>query len=83
MHMITYEALVIFLFIYAGNDSNRKCQNRFNHSGATITRKFSEVLDSLVAMTKYFVVPKDANFHSIHKRTSEEHFHTSKVVLEL
>jgi hypothetical protein len=43
MHMNTYEALAIFLFICAGNESNWKSQNRFNHSGETISRIFSEV----------------------------------------
>jgi hypothetical protein len=68
MHMNTYEVLAIFLFICAGNESNWKCQNRFNYSGETINRKFSEVLVSLMVIAKHFIVPKDANFHTTHKR---------------
>jgi hypothetical protein len=38
MHMNTYEALAIFLFVCSGNESNRRTQNRFNHSDETISR---------------------------------------------
>jgi hypothetical protein len=72
MHISTYETLMIFLFICAGNESNRKTQNRFNHFAETISRKFSEVLDSVMAMAKHFIVPKDANFHIVHKRIAED-----------
>jgi hypothetical protein len=72
MHMNTYEALGIFLFICVGNESNWKCQNRFNHSGETISRKFSEVLESLMVMAKHFIVLKDANFHTTHKRITDD-----------
>jgi hypothetical protein len=72
MHMNTYEALAIFLFICSGNESNRKCQNRFNHSGETISRKFSEVLDSLMQMAVDFIKPKDANFRTVHKNIADD-----------
>ncbi|WVZ64926.1 hypothetical protein U9M48_014370 [Paspalum notatum var. saurae] len=35
LHMSTYESLAIFLFICGGNESNRRSQNRFKHSGET------------------------------------------------
>jgi hypothetical protein len=56
LHMNTYEALAIFLFICADNESNRRCQNCFNHSGETIIRKFSEVLDCLMEIDKHFIL---------------------------
>jgi hypothetical protein len=68
----TYEALAIFLVICSENESNRKCQNRFNHSGETISRKFTEVLESLMEMAKYFLVPKDANFRTVHKKIVDD-----------
>jgi hypothetical protein len=61
MHMNTYEALAFFLFVCSRNESNRKTQNRFNHSSETISRKFSEVLNCMMAMAKGFIVPKDLN----------------------
>jgi hypothetical protein len=72
MHMNTYETLAIFLFICAGNESNRKTQNRFNHSGETIHRKFDQVLEALILMAKHFIVPKDANFRTVHKRIRDD-----------
>ncbi|XP_021311570.1 uncharacterized protein LOC110433541 [Sorghum bicolor] len=64
----TYESLAIFLFICGGCESNRKGQNRFKHSGETISRKFHEVLDCVIAMAKDYIRPLDPNFRSVHKR---------------
>jgi hypothetical protein len=58
MHMSTYEMLAIFLYTCAGNESNRKTQNRFKHSGETISRKFDEVLNALMAMARDFIRQK-------------------------
>jgi hypothetical protein len=67
-HMNTYEMLGIFLFICAGCESNRKRQNRFKHSGETISRKFHEVLDCVIAITIDYLRPTDCNFRTMHKR---------------
>jgi hypothetical protein len=40
MHMHTLEALAIFLYILGDGSSNQRAQNRFKHSGETISRKF-------------------------------------------
>ena len=45
-----------------------KGQNRFKHSGETISRKFDEVLNSLMAMAKDFIRPKDPNFPTVYER---------------
>jgi hypothetical protein len=66
--MSTIESLGILLFICTGNESNSRNQNRFKHSGETISRKFEEVLFSLMSMSKDFIRPKDPNFHTVHKR---------------
>jgi hypothetical protein len=58
MHMSIYEMLAIFLYTCAGNKSNRKTQNRFKHSGDTISRKFDEVLNALMAMVRDFIRKK-------------------------
>ena len=70
--MSTEESLGIFLFICAGNESNRKGQNRFKHSGETISRKFKDVLNCLMAMAKDFIRPKDPNFHTVHRRIRDD-----------
>jgi hypothetical protein len=72
MHINTYEAPAIFLFVCDGNESNSRTQNCFNHSGETISRKFSEVLEYMMAMAKDFIVPKDPNFRTIHKRIRDD-----------
>jgi hypothetical protein len=58
----TYEMLAIFLFTCGGCESNRRGQNRFKHSGETISRKFHEVLNYVVAMAKHYLRPLDPNF---------------------
>lgn len=67
-HMNTYEMLGIFLYICAGCQSNRSGQNRFKHSGETISRKFHEVLDCVIAMVEHYLRPTDPNFRGVHKR---------------
>jgi hypothetical protein len=67
-HVNTYEMLAIFLFICGGCESNRRGQNKFKHSGETISRKFHEVLDSVLAMAEHFLRPTDPNFRNVHKR---------------
>src|ERR1041384_4392237 len=67
-HMSTYEMLAIFLFICAGCQSNRMGQNKFKHSGETISRKFHEVLDYLIAMAEHYLRPTNPNFPTVHKR---------------
>lgn len=71
-HMNTYEMLAIFLFTCGGCESNRRGQNRFKHSGETISRKFHEVLDSVVAMAEDYLRPTDPNFRTVHKRIRDD-----------
>jgi hypothetical protein len=72
MHMSTYEMLAIFLYTCAGNESNRKTQKRFKHTGETISRKFDEVLNALMAMARDFIRPKNPNFSTVHKRIRDD-----------
>jgi hypothetical protein len=61
LHMATYESLVMFLFTCARNESGQKVQSQFKLLGETITKKFDEVLNSLMAMAKDFIRPKDSD----------------------
>jgi hypothetical protein len=70
--MDTYEMLAIFLFICGGCESNRRGQNRFKHSGETISRKFYEVLNSTAAMAKDYLRPTNPNFRTVHKRIRKD-----------
>jgi hypothetical protein len=67
-HMSTYEMLGIFLFIYVGCESNRNGQNRFKHSSETISRKFHEMLDCVIAMARDYLRPTIPNICIVHKR---------------
>ncbi|XP_066380329.1 L10-interacting MYB domain-containing protein-like [Miscanthus floridulus] len=40
----------------------RKAQNQFKHSGETIHRKFDEILNAFMDMSRDFIRPKDPNF---------------------
>lgn len=71
-HMNTLEMLAMFLYTCAGNQSNRGIQNRFKHSGETISRKFDEVLNALMAMSKDFIRPKNPNFPIVHRRIRDD-----------
>jgi hypothetical protein len=71
-HMNTYEILPIFLFICGGCGSNRRCQNKFKHSGETIGRKFHEVLECVIAMSEDYLRPMDPNFRIVHKRIQND-----------
>ncbi|WVZ90358.1 hypothetical protein U9M48_036667 [Paspalum notatum var. saurae] len=62
LRMSKYESLAICLFICGGNESNRRSQNCFKHSGEMISRKFDEVLNATMAMAKDFIRPKNPYF---------------------
>ncbi|KNE92679.1 hypothetical protein PSTG_13892 [Puccinia striiformis f. sp. tritici PST-78] len=52
------EQLAIFLYILGHNNSNRQAQDRFQHSGQTISKVFRHVLELLVQLApKFFIQP--------------------------
>ncbi|XP_021748947.1 uncharacterized protein LOC110714721 isoform X1 [Chenopodium quinoa] len=59
------EALGIFIYLCAQFQSNRNMQNRFKHSGETISRKFNEVLEAMTRFSKDIVRPSDPNFKEV------------------
>ncbi|XP_074315260.1 uncharacterized protein LOC141651446 [Silene latifolia] len=67
------EALAIFLVICAHNHSNRTLQTRFKHSGETISRKFNEVLTSLVAFSRDIIRPPDHLFKEVPSKIREDY----------
>ena len=74
----SHEALAIFLWTVGACESNRKTQNRFKHSGETISKKFAEVLGCVVKMATHYLKPKDPNFRVVIKGLEmiEELIHT-------
>ncbi|XP_074296828.1 uncharacterized protein LOC141627462 [Silene latifolia] len=67
------EALAIFLWICAHNQSNRTLQTRFKHSGETISRKFNEVLTSLVTFSRDIIRPADYNFKEVPRKIRDDY----------
>ncbi|XP_059312579.1 uncharacterized protein LOC132063865 [Lycium ferocissimum] len=49
------EQLAIFLFTLAYNERNRVVQNRFQHSGETISRYFNKCLKACLRLGKHYV----------------------------
>src|SRR5438046_993996 len=67
------ESLVIFLVTCGHCWSITALQNRFNHSGETISRKFFEVLNCVVGMFEHYIRPIDPNFNTVHGRIRGDH----------
>ncbi|KAL3528184.1 hypothetical protein ACH5RR_012840 [Cinchona calisaya] len=51
------EQLAIFLNIVGHNERNRVIQERFQHSGETISRHFNNVLKAIKSLSRYFLQP--------------------------
>lgn len=53
------EQLAIFLLTIGHNERNRVVQERFHHSGETISRHFNNVLNAVVSLAPDFFQPPD------------------------
>ena len=60
--MSVIEKVGIFVFILAQGASNRHAQERFQHSGETISRVFHEVLRSVCSFARELIKPDDPEF---------------------
>lgn len=49
------EQLIIFLFTLGHNAVNRQVQERFQHSGETISRHFNNVLNAIVSLSSDYI----------------------------
>ena len=67
------EALAMFLWTCAHGNSNRNVQSRFKHSGETVSRKFFEVLQSLVAFSRDIIQAPDCEFKEIPSKVREDY----------
>lgn len=62
------EMLGLFLHILGHNIGNRLAQERFQHSGETISRLFSLVLDKVCEMGANLIQPSDRQFKEVPKK---------------
>lgn len=59
------QQILIFLHITGQNASNRNAQERFQHSGETISRHFTSVLDALITLSpEYIQLPNPSTIPS-------------------
>jgi hypothetical protein len=62
--MIVIEKVVMFLFIRVVRASNREMQERFQHSGETVSRCIKEVMKLLCFFAVEVIKPVDPQFTS-------------------
>jgi hypothetical protein len=60
--MSVIEKVGMFLYTLALGASNREVQERFQHSGETVSRNFKEVLRSVCLLAADFIRPVDPEF---------------------
>jgi hypothetical protein len=66
------KSLATFLVICGHGMSNSAIHGNFNHSGETISRKFEEVLNSVVGTCEDYITPIDPNFRTTHPRIAND-----------
>lgn len=59
------EALAMFLYILGHAEGNRMTQERFQHSGETVSRWFGLVLDAVSRMSEKIISPSDPQFRRV------------------
>jgi hypothetical protein len=72
-HMNSIESVAIFLLVCGHGTSYSALHGIFKHSSETISRKFAEVLNSMVAMASSYIKPIDPNFSTTHPRIANDH----------
>lgn len=65
--MIAVEALGMFLWMCASQQSFIQAENRLIRSPGTVRRKFEEVLASVCKLAADIIRPKDPEFTSVHR----------------
>ena len=68
MEISVEEALAMFLWTCGHNQSNRNVQNRFKHSGETVSRKFGDVLEAILRLSVDIIKPSDYEFREVPKK---------------
>ncbi|WCJ39611.1 hypothetical protein M5689_020588 [Euphorbia peplus] len=63
--MSVLEKVGIFVWILSKGASNRDAQERFQHSGETVSRIFKEVLDVMDGLSRDILRPRDPEFSNI------------------
>jgi hypothetical protein len=75
-HMNSIESVAIFLLVCGHGASYCSLHGIFKYSSETISRKFEEVRNSMVAMASSYIKPVDHNFSTTHPRIANDHKHS-------
>ncbi|KAG5225493.1 protein ALP [Salix suchowensis] len=78
--MSVMEKVPMFLFTIAIGTSNREVQERFQHSGETVSRCINKVLEAVCFFTVDVIKPTNPNFTSIPEEvaTNQRYMHISR-----
>jgi hypothetical protein len=85
VNMSSIEALAIFLATCGHGWSNSALHGIFKHSGETLSRKLTEVLNYVMPMCAHYIRPVDPNFSNTHARMTGDNrmMPFSKIAFEL
>ncbi|KAM3266436.1 putative nuclease HARBI1 [Capsicum annuum] len=70
--MTIEEMVAMFLMVLGHGVGNRMIQERFQHSGETVSRHFHHVLYGCSKLTRDIIKPKDSTFYDIHPKLKED-----------
>lgn len=56
------------------NYQSRQAKEKFSHSGETICRRFTDVLESVYKLAADVIKPKDPTFSMVHRKLQEPRF---------
>ena len=84
--MSILEKVGLFVYILSKGASNRDAQERFQHSGETVSRVFKEVLDAMDGLSRDIIRPRDPQFKEVPPQITNDvrympHFKVTKYVL--
>lgn len=71
-HMLVTEKVGMFVYILAHGVSNRHAQERFQHSGETVSRVFKEVLHAMDGLSRDIIVPTDPEFKEVPQKLATD-----------
>ncbi|PHT89049.1 hypothetical protein T459_04162 [Capsicum annuum] len=71
-NMTIEDMIAMFLMVVGHGVGNRMIQERFQHSGETVSRHFHHVLYACLKLTMDIIKPKDSTVYDIHPKLKED-----------
>ncbi|XP_050877618.1 uncharacterized protein LOC127081403 [Lathyrus oleraceus] len=66
------EMVAMFLVVVGHGVGNRMIQERFQHSGETVSRHFHRVLRACLKLSMKYIKPEDPTFHDCHSKIKND-----------